>query len=432
MHIDHPKPSQPRVLTVETGLALFAAAVLLLGALYWAGKEPDVQKRDFSVTYIGSRMVYMHLGPKLYDLEEQRKLKSALLKDSEPLIFEHPPFEAFILSPLGALPYQTAYFIWGLINVAIWLSLPFLLRPHLTAPQEPLAYWVLWLLFAPLGVTLFQGQSSLVVLLLFSIAYLCLNCAKDFRAGLALGFALVKFQFVIPFVLILILRRKWQFLKGFSVTTALLAVISFAAVGSQGILGYIRLLATVAAHPQISSYGSAVDMATTAGFVHAVLGNSLGRLIPFLVVAVVSCVLILWIYSTWSRIDHASARPRDDRRYSDLMFAATIVISLVTGLHMFTHDLSPLMLAMLLVSAQLSHCKQNTLRFLLFGCLTLFWIPPIYFILLGRHLFYLLFLLLIAFAYGTINLALNLEPRSASSVFRPSPPMDTVQEAPQA
>ena len=50
----------------------------------------------------------------------------------EPLIYEHPPFEALLMAPLGALPYKTAYLIWGLVNVVIWLTLPWLLpRPVL-------------------------------------------------------------------------------------------------------------------------------------------------------------------------------------------------------------------------------------------------------------------------------------------------------------
>ena len=37
---------------------------------------------------------------------------------------------------------------------------------------------------------------------------------------------------------------------------------------------------------------------------------------------------------------------------STSMFAAALVVSLVTGFHMFTHDLSPLLLAMLLVAGE--------------------------------------------------------------------------------
>ena len=156
-----------------------AAALMLLGALYWSAKAPMVQKRDFSVTYLGCLMVHLGMGPKVYDLSEQRKLKASILPNSEPLIFEHPPFEALLLSPLAKLPYRTAYLLWGVINIAIWLILPILLRPYAPVPQDSLAYLGLWLLFAPLGVTLFQGQSSLIVLLLYTFTFIFLKQGRD-------------------------------------------------------------------------------------------------------------------------------------------------------------------------------------------------------------------------------------------------------------
>ena len=411
--------------TIETGAAFLAAIVLLLGALLWSDKEPQVQKTDFSVTYIGSRMVYLGLGPKLYDLAEQKKLKDSLLKDSEPLIFEHPPFEALLLSPLGALPYQTAYFIWGLINLAIWVTLPWLLRPYAHVPKEPLAYFTLWMLFAPLGAAMFEGQSSLLVLLLYSLSFICLKRGRDFQSGLALGFALFKFQFVVPFALIFILRRKWSFLKGFLSSAAVLAVLSLAAVGGQGFSRYLHLLTSVASHPDNSSYGAVVGMATVVGFVHALFGRVLGKSVSFLVVAAISGWLVLWAAQEWS-----SAEKAGDPRGSDLAFAASVVISLVTGFHMFTHDLSPLMLAMLLVAAHVAHSDRKWLRYALLGCLTLFWIPPVYFVLLSYGLFYLLFPVLLAFAVGALKLTKAL--KSTPHLFRPAPLVEPVEGASEA
>src|SRR5437588_11990951 len=59
----------------ENLVALFACAVLLVSVVYLVDRPPINERTDFSVTYIGSRMVYLGLGPKLYDLFEQEKLK---------------------------------------------------------------------------------------------------------------------------------------------------------------------------------------------------------------------------------------------------------------------------------------------------------------------------------------------------------------------
>jgi Glycosyltransferase family 87 len=392
----------PKRIEFENIVALLAFTILLVSAVFWADRPPTMEKTDFSVTYIGSRMVYLGQGSKLYDLAEQQKLKRLLLPDAEPLIYEHPPFEALLLAPLGALPYKTAFLIWGLINVAIWLMLPYLLRPYAPAPRDDLAYLVLWLLFAPLGVALFQGQSSLLILLAYSLAFIALKRGCDFRAGAILGLGLFKFQFILPFVLIFLLRRQWRFLKGFLATAAGLGVLSVVAVGWPGIWSYIHLLVSVARHPDNSTYGAAIGMGTVQGFVHALLGKVLRRSAISLLVAAISAALIGWSAWRWRAADD-----RERGRTFDLMFAVSVVVALVTGFHMFTHDLSPLMLAMLLVAAHFPGSDRLALRLTLGAALVVFWIPPLYFALLAWHCVYLWFPVLAIFWLGTLRLALN-------------------------
>jgi hypothetical protein len=379
----------------ESAVVLLAATVLLVSAVFWADRPPTMEKTDFSVTYIGSRMVYLGQGSKLYDLAEQQKLKKLLLPDAEPLIYEHPPFEALLLAPLGALPYKTAYLIWGLINVAIWLMLPYLLRPYAPTPRDDLGYLVLWLLFAPLGVALFQGQSSLVVLLVYSLAFIALKQGRDFRAGAIFGLGLFKFQFIVPFVLIFLLRRQWRFLKGFLATAAGLGVLSVVAVGWPGIWSYIHLLVSVVRHPDNSTYGAAIGMGTVQGFVHALLGKVFGPSAISLLVAAISAALIGWSAWRW-RVTGDGERGRS----FDLMFAVSVVVALVTGFHMFTHDLSPLLLAMLLVAAHFPGSDRPALRLTLGAALVVFWIPPLYFALVAWHCMYLLFPVMIVFMFG--------------------------------
>jgi len=381
-------------------VALIAFTILLVSVVFLADRPPINERTDFSVTYIGSRTVYLGQGSKLYDLAEQQRLKRLLLPDAEPLIYEHPPFEALFLAPLGALPYKTAYLVWGLINVAIWLLLPYLLRPYAPTPRDDLGYLFLWLLFTPLGAALFAGQSSLFLLLLYSITFIQLRSGRDFRAGAILGLALFKFQFVIPLAFIFLLQRKWRFMKGFMATAAALGGLSLVAVGGHGIVSYIHLLVGIAAHPDNASYGSAIGMATIQGFMQPLLGGVLGHLAVSWIVAGVSIFLILWTAWRWRNAGLAA-----DRRTFDLLFAAAIVVSLVTGFHMFTYDLSPLMLAMLLVAGHFPGRRNHTLLRLFLGTtLVLFWFPPLYFALLARHCVYLWFPVLMAFMIGTFKL----------------------------
>ena len=392
------RPDQAAGESIETRVAVFGFAILALGAVLWAYRSPLTEKTDFSVTYIGAYMVHHGRGAELYDVAEQDKLKAHLIPNAEPIIYEHPPFEALLLSPLGGLPYRTAYLIWGLLNGALWLLLPWILRPYAKAPREDLGYLALWLIFAPLGIALYQGQSSLVLLALFMATFVAFKQGRDFRAGLWLGLGLFKFQFVLPFALILFLLRKWKFMQGFSLMAALLAILSVAAVGVQGVVGYFTLLSKIVRHPANSKLGSATDMATLNGFVHAVLGDSFGAIANVAIVGVLSLSLVLFIVWRW-------VRSGDRGEYFDLMFAASIAGSLVMGFHMFTHDLSPLLLAMLLVMAQIPRDRPLALRVALWATLILLWTPPIYIALVASHRMFLLFPVLIVFLAATMRLA---------------------------
>ena len=383
----------------EAWLMLFALAILLVGAVLWADKEPQVEKTDFTVTYLAAQILRQGHAAQLYDLEEQERVKATLYTHAEPLIFEHPPFEALLMEPIGRLPYRKAYFVWGLINCVAWLALPFLLRPYAPVPREAIGYLAAWI-FAPLGVALYQGQPSILLLLAYVLAFSALRRGSDVMAGVWLALGLFKFQFVLPFALIMLLRRKWKFLGGFSITAAGLGVLSLVAVGWQGIVGYVRLLLTIAGNPSNASYGNAIGMATVQGFVYSVLGHFVSARSVSLIVAAISLWLVWFSARCWSREEEGHPG-----KSFDLMFAAAVVISLTLGMHMFTHDLSPLMLSMFLVVAHLPAAGRPLLRMAFVAALSLFWISPLYFALLKWHCVYLLFAPLLIFALSAIRLA---------------------------
>jgi hypothetical protein len=384
----------------ENGALFFGAAVLLLGAVLWAATGPLTEKTDFVLTYFGAYMIHKGEGPKLYDLREQERVKNSLFKHPNPLVYEHPPFEALLFAPLAALPFRGAYLIWGIVNTVIWLVLPYVLRPHAPVPKDVFGYFALWLLFAPLGVALFQGQTSLVLLLVYTATFLSLKHRHDLEAGWWLGFGLFKFQFVLPFALIILFRRRWKFLTGFLLSATLLGALSLIAVGWKGILSYVDLILKISRKPASVSYGSAVDMPTLHGFTYAVLGNTLSVGALTLLVAVISVFMILLTAWSWVRADR-----RNPHSAFDLMFAVALTVSLMTGLHMFTHDFSPLMLAMLLAAGHFPGQGRPALRVVLATVLVLLWMPPIYFALVAWHGLYLMFPILLVFAVSMLYLA---------------------------
>src|SRR5205823_4557557 len=111
-------------------------------------------------------------------------------------------------------------------------------------------------------------------------------------------------------------------------------------VGWKGIVTYARFLVTIGNNPQNVSYGSGVDMPTIHGIIYAIFGKHFSTTQLNILVALLSISLLGWLAMRW---------PRSNDRSFNLMFAAAIAASLLCGSHMFAHDFSPLILAMLLV-----------------------------------------------------------------------------------
>jgi hypothetical protein len=380
----------------DGALGLLAAAILLVGAVVWSGQTPRAEKTDFALTYMGAVLVHEGLGARLYDIELQKETLHRLFQHPNPLFFEHPPFEALLFSPLAAFSFRTAYLIWGLLNAVVWLLLIYFLRPYLPWPGEVLGYVCLWLLFAPLVVALYQGQSSIILLALFCIAFVQLRKKRGLAAGLVLGLGLFKFQFVLPFALISLLRKKWQFLIGFVISSCVLGTLSVAATGFQGVAQYFRFVLTVIKNPHNASYGSAVDMPTINGLLYAVVGERVGHVGLSVASALLSILLLIWVSRRWP-----SEKPDVS---SDLVFGAAIAASLVAGAHMFTHDFSPLILAMFLTAANIRQAIAEP-RIAVAIVLTVFWTFPIYFVLVAWHCLYLICPVLLLFVYLAVRMA---------------------------
>ena len=385
-------------------LGLVAVAILLAAFVVWAARGTNVEKTDFALSYVAAHIVHAGIGQRLYDANLQIQLRDSMFQHPSPLYFEHPPFEALILSPLAAVSFRTAYLLWGLLNAAVVMGLIVHLRPHLRWPSEDIGYLALWPLFAPIVVTLYQGQSSILVLAGFALAFVQLKKGRPFSAGVAFVLTLFKFQFAVPMAIIFLLRRQWRLLAGFASSGAVLVLASLVAVGRGGILDYIRFLTRISGNPQNVSYGSAIDMPTLHGLLYAVLGSRLNGLGLNVVVALASLALLMWTAWNWKSSPSAA--------HFDLVFSAAIAASLLSGSHMFTQDFSPLLLAMLLSGAHLSKLLR-TPRVILVVSLVVFWSFPVYFLFVKWHCMFVMAIAMLAFAWACVHGQKYIAQRSA-------------------
>lgn len=408
-------PKSTISISTDRLLATVAVGIVVIGAVLWCARGVHAEKTDFSVTYVGAYIVHQGWGAQLYDLGLQTRVRDSLFTNPNPLYYEHPPFEALLFAPMALLPFRTAYLLWGFLNATVWIFLMLSLRNYLPWPRDDFAYSMLWLLFAPLGVALFQGQSSLLIFAAYAVAFMQFKRSREFRAGAALGFALLKLQFALPFALIMLLRKKWGFVEGFACSSLILSALSLLAVGRWGAASYVRLLLQIGNNPQNLSYGSAVDMPTINGFVYAIAGRILSHQSLSAVVAALSILLLYFVALQWKAANVG--------RGDDLMFASAIAACLLASSHMFTQDFSPLLLGMLLLGADLADSRNaerpnRALRIASIASLAVFWAFPVYFICVAWHCLYLMCLVLLVFAFATMQMALVAERQASDEYAR--------------
>jgi hypothetical protein len=214
------------------------------------------------------------------------------------LPFIHLAYEALFYVPFSLFTYATAYFLFFGVNVGFLAWAFFLLRPYLSGLAQ--IWWllppVIFLCFLPVTMTLLEGQNSILLLVLMIAVMVRLDRGEHLWAGLLLGLASVKFQYVIPIALLFLIWRRWRFLAGFAVSSATLVVISVWMTGVAGFLSYFRLLGSMSAHFS-SQNGMHLGirpelMPNLRGLIYATSGSS-SRTI-FLLTLFLSAGVVLW------------------------------------------------------------------------------------------------------------------------------------------
>ena len=225
----------------------------------------------------------------------------------------------------------------------------------------------------------------------------------DYRAGFFLGLALLKFPIVLPFALICFLRSKWKLMTGFGAAALLLAGVSLVAVGPHGILAYVHVLSDALRNNATPAFAQITrDLPTLRGFLATIMAPWAGPKWIETAAAIATTIMILVTASLWRRHDRLRRGGE-----SGLMFAAALVVSLITSPYALTHDLSLMLIAILLVLGSQGWTSKSSVVRVLAVCIGILYTPPIYVWLLNRHIASLLFPVLLCFALAVLFLAVG-------------------------
>jgi hypothetical protein len=326
------------------GLALLAAALTcLFFILHYVVTHP-VGTLDFANFYTAGTILREGLSHQLYNLSLQLKIERPLSPAGPFLPFYHPPFEALLFAPFAYLPFSLAFLIWDALNLAV-LGIIFYLLLH-AGPSLDDDSSLIWLATCfPLATgVMVLGQDSLLLPLVFLLAYIAMKRRREFAAGLALGLGLFRFEILLPFVFVFLLRRRWKVLAGVFASGAGALGASVAVVGWSGLYNYAKALIEVAQSSGKWSSGlEVVTMPSLRGALAAFFGGAIPH--SWLFPVAISGSLLLLVSAAWKF--GSIAEP--ERPAFDLQFSFAVIAALLASYHIFSHELTPLIVVAYLV-----------------------------------------------------------------------------------
>jgi len=228
-------------------LASFEAAVFY--ALTWVGvMRSDLHGPDFFSFYSAARLFLARGGAQVYERAAQKEFQDQVTShwSGGPFVllpYIHPPYYTALIAPLGYLDFRSAYLAFAALNTLLAVAaMVLLVRANGFRDGHAVAAVLIAAGFLPLFVTLLQGQSDLVMLVPLAGSYFAWTRGRPGLAGVLAGLAMVKPQMLLLLPLLFLARRAWRALAGFGAVAVAFALVSLAAVGSEGIARYAGII----------------------------------------------------------------------------------------------------------------------------------------------------------------------------------------------
>src|SRR5207302_10146778 len=273
---------------------------------------------DFYLYYLAAQIAHVLGTAQAYN--PMVFLPALMASSGRSVPYLNPPLVAWLVTPLTALPFETALTVWR-----IALAGAALLTWRLAAPGKGLLRWAhlsaaasIYILY--LGFRL--GQVTLIVVAALAVCWWLIRHNRPLLAGVALAAITLKPQFAFLVPLTLLAAGYWRVFAGFALAAVPLTAVSLMAMGSEGI------------HDFLTSSNLAHDM---VGVHQVTVLNAVGW--TTLVVALAAAAALIALVTAY----------RARRQGPELPIAAGIIGTLLVSPYINGFDLAALVLAAWLV-----------------------------------------------------------------------------------
>jgi glycosyl transferase family 87 len=362
-----------------------AQNVLLLltiaGIAYYFAHGFDEREKgtDFPDFYAAARMVREGYGHQLYDFQAQEKFQIRYAGRTGDY-YIHPPFETLVFLPICLWSLPTAYLLWCLLNVAVLAYTARVFQRHVFKRLEWRVLLPLFFLFPPVLLSFLQGQDSLLLLLIMTLALVELRRDRNFTAGCLLGCGLFKFHIVLALVVLLASLRRKGLVRGFALVFVILLVISAGISGWSFLTAYPRFLITLSSLPLAGIHPAA--MANIRGLV-STTGIVKNTAVGLALIWIVS-VSLLW----YAGISFKNSKSTFTD-VTNIAFGNFVLTALLASYHLSPPDLC---IALLPIGLFTQYMAEHTgiprwVRLSLLSSQCVLFLPPLHVISLAWHVY---------------------------------------------
>lgn len=237
--------------------ALIVAAILWSGLVIVTFTTPGLRNlvghikgEDFLQIYTLAHMAFEEEYPTIAhgDRFYERQVELIPASKGDLYLPVYPPTAALIFRPLTAFSYGNALAIWTLLTV---VGYGFVVhqawKPFRAALPDPVFLVRAALAFPPFFLLVLFGQTTLIPLAAFFLAWKALRAGYPVAAGAALGLLTVKPQFGLVIGVALLAGGNWKVLLGLSLSAFVQLALIIWTMGPQAIFAYAQ---TVSAMPR--------------------------------------------------------------------------------------------------------------------------------------------------------------------------------------
>lgn len=349
-------------------------SVLLLVILFaftpnfrWSDLRESPYAGDFLQEWVGGHIVLKGDRSRLYDrpyakaIEHDPTIVRFAWDESQYLPIVYPPFYYSLVSPLSLMPVRVAAWVWaGLMVLSLGGFVALIahcMDKH--SPSSSLSssdldresekrFTFLWalpgvILFAPVLESLSSSQKGPVCLLLLTATYLLLRRDRALMAGVVFGLLAFKPQLTLVLIGVMLAKREWRFLLGSSFTGACLLGWSLM-VGGKACLDYVTFATTAGDYWQSAGYDLHKSHSLFGFFelISSMTGRAGGVPMRAAQGTAIAIVVVLLIRLLQGPLRTTSSR-------FPLQFAGISIATVLLSPHLFTYDLTLLLLPIVLI-----------------------------------------------------------------------------------